>query len=305
MRRLVPLLFFATLFLAACKQREGDGKGQNTAYYWRTEWRLDSVEQHFLHRYHINKVYCRYFDVVMSEGNTAAAPMPNATITFVQPVPQGLELVPTVFVTEACMHREWPGLASKLVKRIAQMNETNDIPAVREIQIDCDYTSRSRTRYYAFLEEVRQEARRHRWRLSTTIRLHQLRMPPPPADYGVLMLYNTGDPRQSDLRPSADGRLLEAGKNPVLDLRDVQPYLPRLAPYKLPLSAAYPVYSWQRTIGGVRIEHVVEADEILRVKHAVEKARPSLADTIVTYHLDRENIERYTTDTYEEIYRHR
>jgi hypothetical protein len=117
-------------------------------------------------------------------------------------------------------------------------------------------------------------------------------MPVPPADYGVLMLYNTGDPRKFQQR------------NPVLDLRDVQPYLHRLANYDLPLAAAYPVYRWQRTIYGVRIEHTVEASELLRVKKAVEKQRPSLSRSIITYHLDKENINRYKPEDYEAIYHH-
>ena len=117
-------------------------------------------------------------------------------------------------------------------------------------------------------------------------------MPVPPVDYGVLMLYNTGDPRKFNER------------NPVLDLRDVQPYLRRLAPYDLPLAAAYPVYSWQRTIYGVHIEHTVTAEEIFRVKKAVEEQRPSLSRSIITYHLDQENIKRYKSEDYEAIYHH-
>ena len=198
------------------------------------------------------------------------------------------------------MHNRHEGLARKLVERIRQMNETNDIRGVREIQIDCDYTSRSRKIYYEFLKEVSQE-----WSIvSTTIRLHQLQMPAPPADYGVLMLYNTGDPRRFMERRSADGRLLEEGKNPVLDLRDVKPYLRHLGDYPLPLAAAYPVYRWVRHIHGVRIEHTVDSTEILRVKEAVEQQRPALSRTIITYHLDKENIDRYKPETYEEIYSH-
>jgi primosomal protein N' len=117
-------------------------------------------------------------------------------------------------------------------------------------------------------------------------------MPVPPVDYGVLMVYNTGDPR----------KFME--RNPILDIRDVAPYLGYLKGYELPLAAAYPVYSWQRTIHGVRIEHTVEADEILRVKTALERKRPELSRTILTYHLDKENINRYRFETYEAIYHH-
>jgi hypothetical protein len=93
-------------------------------------------------------------------------------------------------------------------------------------------------------------------------------------------------------------------RNPILDLRDVLPYVRYLADYELPLAAAYPAYKWQRTLQGIPVEHVVEADEILRVKHAVETERPTLSAAIITYHLDKDNINRYKPETYEEIYHH-
>lgn len=270
---------------------------ENAVYYWRTDLRLDSTERTFLATYNIKKVYCRYFDVVIND--TATGPMPNATIHFNDTLPDGIELIPTVYITENCMHQPHKGLAQKLVQRIKQMNETNDIKNVHEIQIDCDYTERSRQTYYEFLKEVRaawlepnnpDNTSTHI--LSTTIRLHQLAMEAPPADYGVLMLYNTGDPRKWTER------------NPILDICDVSPYLKRLDDYPLPLAAAYPVYSWLRVIQGVNVVHTVEAAEILQVKEAVEKKRQGLKRSIITYHLDKENINRYKPKTYEAIYHH-
>ena len=173
-------MMLAVLLMTGCKQ--SDMPQENSVYYWRTEWRTDSVERAFLQQYHINKVYCRYFDVVM---NSDGEPMPNATIHFVQGKPEGIKLIPTVFITENCMHQPHKGLAKKLVDRIVQMNETNDIRGVDEIQIDCDFTARNLKNYYDFLQQVREEARKHDMQLSTTIRLHQLSMPVPPVDYGV------------------------------------------------------------------------------------------------------------------------
>ena len=262
----------------------------NSVYYWRTDLRLDSTERAFLSQYNINKVYCRYFDVVMNDD--ATEPSPNATISFSDTLPAGIELIPTIYITEDCMHKPHKDLAKKIVDRILQMNETNDISNVREIQIDCDYTSKSRQTYYKFLEEVRNQLSSKKYQLSTTIRLHQLSMPAPPADYGVLMVYNTGNPLKWQER------------NPILDYRDVYPYLSRLDDYPLPLATAYPVYQWIRNIQNVRVEHTVEAEEILKVKHAMEKERPGLSRSIITYHLETDNINRYKPETYEEIYHH-
>ena len=274
------------------KQRYQDEslEQSNGVYYWRTDLHFDSTERAFLKQHHINKVYCRYFDVVMSDDGTE--PKPNATIAFTDTLPAGIELIPTVYITEDCMHKPHKDLAEKLVKRIMQMNETNHIGNVHEIQIDCDYTSKSRATYYQFLEQVRHHLSPTSYHLSTTIRLHQLSMPVPPVDYGVLMVYNTGDPRKWQER------------NPILDYRDVYPDLNKLAQYQLPLAAAYPVYQWIRNIQNVRIEHTVEAAELLKVKKALEKERPSLSKDVITYHLETDNINRYKTETYEEIYHH-
>ena len=282
------LMMLLLLAMTACQKHSSRKtlESANAVYYWRTDLRLDSVERAFLAQYHINKVYCRYFDVVMSDDGE---PKPNATISFSDTLPDSIEIIPTIYITEDCMHQTHEGLAEKIVKRIRQMNETNDIPNVHEIQIDCDYTSKSRKRYYQFLEEVRKF-----WgeTLSTTIRLHQLVMEAPPVDYGALMIYNTGDPRKWEER------------NPILDFRDVGPYLKRLDDYPLPLAAAYPVFQWTRTIQGVRVDHTVEAEVILQVKQAMESERSDLSRLIITYHLDKDNIERYKPETHEEIYHH-
>ena len=284
---IIAVVLLATVMMTGCQQ--SDMPQENAVYYWRTEWRTDSVERAFLQQYHINKIYCRYFDVVM---NSDGEPMPNATIRFVQDQLANIKLIPTVFITEDCMHKAHNGLAKKLVDRIVQMNETNDITGVDELQIDCDYTARSRKTYYDFLQAARDEAKKHGIRLSTTIRLHQLSMPVPPADYGVLMIYNTGDPNKFNER------------NPILDIRDVQPYLRYLADYELPLAAAYPTFRWIRNYQNLHLEHVAEPDEILKVKEAMEKKRPELRNTILTYHLDKDNINHYKPETYEAIYHH-
>lgn len=281
-----------SLLTVGCSQQKQESLPEgNAVYYWRTDLRLDSMERAFLKTYHINKVYCRYFDVVMDENGE---PMPNATITFSDTLPAGVEMIPTVYITIDCLQKSHKGLAEKLVKRIRQMNETNDISGVREIQIDHDYTARNMKVYYDFLREVREA-----WKslggtriLSTTIRLHQLSMEAPPVDYGALMIYNTGDPQKWTER------------NPILDQRDVAPYLRYLDDYPLPMAAAYPVFSWLRIISGVEITHTVEAEEILQVKHMVEHERQNLSRSVITYHLDKENINRYKPETYEEIYHH-
>ena len=139
------------LLTAGCRERMELDEG-NAVYYWRTDLKLDSTERAFLKTYNINKVYCRYFDVVMDESGE---PMPNATITFSDTLPTGIEMIPTVYITIDCLQKPHKDLAERRVKRIRQMNETNDISGVKEIQIDYDYTARNMKVYYDFLREVK------------------------------------------------------------------------------------------------------------------------------------------------------
>ena len=302
-RRVVLPLWLLLLLLAGCQQQKPApfGASGNAVYYWRTTFALDSAEQQFLHAHHIRRIFCRYFDVVMSAQEQQ--PMPNATLRFESKMPDSIEIVPTVFIMEDCMREPYiDSLAARLVRRIGQMNQTNDIGGVSQLQMDCDYTARSRQTYYRFLRKVRAEMQKQAARqpsagsrlarLSATIRLHQLAMPAPPVDYGVLMLYNTGAPERFTER------------NPILDFRDVQPYLRHLKSYPLPLAAAYPVFLWQRTLHGVNIEHVADTAQVMLTKRAVEAERSDVRQLILTYHLDKENISRYTPRHYEAIYRH-
>ena len=301
MKKALLCLIACVLCCASCVQPSSSPitEPMNAVYYWRTVFTLDSTEQAFLVSNNIRRIYCRYFDAVL---DAEQGPRPNATISFASEMPDSIEIVPTVFIMNDCMQEAQlertrknsneVGLARLIVERILQMNETHDILHVRELQIDCDYTARNRILYYRFLDEVRREARQRGLALSVTIRLHQLSMPAPPADYGVLMLYNTGDPARY------------AERNPILDIRDVQPYLRYLRGYALPMGAAYPVFLWQRDIHGAFIEHVAEYDDILRTKQLVEAERSDLRQLILTYHLDTENIKRYTPTQYETIYHH-
>lgn len=217
-----------------------------SVYYWRTTLTLDSAERAFLSEHGVGRMYVRYFDVVMRDGR----PMPNATLQMQDSVPAGIEVVPTVFIVENCLRHNLDSVAQLLVDRVIQMSETNDLPAAPELQIDCDWTQRSQEVYYQFLRHVRQLLKQRGMRLSATIRLHQLAMTPPPVDEGVLMVYNTGDATRG------------GDHNPILDYRDVEPYLRYVAGYDLPLCAAYPVFGWQLLFQGSEFKAILRDEDL-------------------------------------------
>lgn len=205
----------------------------NGVYFWRTSLSLDSAEIAFLRDNNVKRMYVRFFDVVRAEDNSGV--QPNATISFPRGnvIPEDVEYVPVVFILPECLSRGVPELlAGHIVRRIKDMAAAHDLPEPKELQIDCDWTPSVREAFMQLMEQLYSETHKSGMKLSATIRLHQLSQAPPAADYGVLMVYNTGDVR----RP--------AKGNPILSREAVDPYLRYLGDYKLPLITALPNFRW-------------------------------------------------------------
>lgn len=276
-----------------------------SVYYWSTTLNMDSVKTAFMRNYDISLMYIRYFDVVADQSGRA---VPNATLKFATDVPQGIDIVPTVFVMPECLRQDRSRLASLIVKRVVQMNETNDVYNVKEIQIDCDWTQSTRQLYAEFMQAMMRECHSRHLKLSSTIRLHQLAQTPPPADRGVLMMYNTGD--ATDIRCH----------KPILDMHDAAPYLPRLNDYKLKLSTAYPIFTWRILFRGGRFVGFIHNDgeypilpsdsialrqpsaaDIIEAVNVIGSRRPDANNEIILFDLNNHNINRLKHKDYEKI----
>lgn len=265
-RRIYSLLVIGlTAFFLSCSDKNNDSL--HSAYYWTTTFKMSEPKAEFIKKHDVKRLYMRFFDVVMDPYDK---PMPNATIEFIDTIPDSLEIVPTVYVMNECMGADIDDLADKVTKRILQMCETHHILNVHEIQIDCDWTRRTQDRYFAFLENVRNRLKEKEKSLSATIRLHQLSMSVPPVDRGALMVYNTGDVTDRNV------------KNPILDIEDVKPYMPYLKKYELPLVAAYPVFSWDVIFRGNRF---------IGIKHNENEYPENSSDTVINYRPKPKEIE--------------
>ncbi|MBR5984287.1 MAG: hypothetical protein IK025_11295 [Bacteroidales bacterium] len=203
----------------------------NAIYYWRTIFRMNDYERDFLKKHDIKKMYVKFFDVDKSwEGDQA---VPLGTTIFLDSIPQNLEIVPTVFISSEAI-ADYPQFIDKLLARVIDMADVNGIK-FGEMQIDCDWTESHADEYFSFMKELKKKLDPKGIALSTTVRMFQLGYEIPAADYGVLMCYNTGDIRNWETN------------NSILDTKDVEPYLGKLGKYKLPLSVAFPCFSWDVT----------------------------------------------------------
>lgn len=209
----------------------------NGVYYWRTVLTLDSIERDYLQKNNVNRAYVRFFDVVEDKSPLSSeAIIPNATLQ-VKDTLKVSDIIPTIYITDGAIMRmkgseqHW---AEKIVDRVNKMCHYNEFDKPAEIQLDCDWTSTSGPIYFKLCAAVKESLSkiRNTPRVSSTIRLHQLSQTPPPVDYGVLMLYNTGSFKNPDT------------ENSIISVKDVKPYMKHLSGYPLHLDFAYPSYTW-------------------------------------------------------------
>lgn len=310
----------------------GQEKLDNGIYYWKTTFKLNDKEREFLKKHDIQRLYLKLFDVDFGEdydGTPRAIPI--ATTCFADSVPQDIEIIPVVYITQSAIHNN-PDMDSLLYERIRAMGKRNGFDDMKEIQLDCDWTSESRPKFFHLCEKMRQWAHRDNILLSATIRLHQLRDSVPPVDRGVLMIYNTG----SIYNPKT--------RNSILDAKDVKPYLKKDIQYRLPLSVAYPTYSWSIQIHNDKFYSIVhdanlkdtsifekidenkyrakkdgsqddnyfneddllrtelgEVEEILKVKDLLNEHMQSSPQSHILYHLDEKELSKYTDREIEKI----
>lgn len=224
MRKIFFLLFLGFTF--SCSKNE---VSQPAFYYWRTQFKIDESEKKCLQTNEVQQLFVRYFDVELVNQK----PFPIAPIHFVDKI-DNQQIIPVVFIKNEVFLSKYIDLVdlkTKILNLVQQINKANKI-TVNEIQMDCDWSLESKDAYMKFLSLLKKESK---LRISTTIRLHQIKYfketRVPPVDYGVLMFYNMG-------------QLSANGTNSIYDKNIAKKYLYHLKNYPLKLSVALPVFSW-------------------------------------------------------------
>lgn len=343
-----PLFALLLLLLSACGLPGGTPvhNETNSVYYWKTVLDFDSTSLKFIDNHNIGRIYLRMFDVAEDVGNTPETrTVPNATVkidwranSHFQTSLKEMEIIPVVYITLDAL-KSMDGyegiLAGNIVTRVRNMCSYHELPNVAELQLDCDWTVSTEQSFFNLCDSVKQciTSMDLPWRLSSTIRLHQLARKAPPVDNGVLMVYNTGSFDNPD------------ATNSILDADDVKPYLKRLPSYPLHLDVAYPTYSWQlifhkrqfrgllnginlndstvfRRVGTTKfialkdipyketiirkgdiIRHEISSpEEILKVKALIEAKLSGKAHSNILYHLDTDNLSKYTYNEITDIF---
>lgn len=307
----ICLAVVVAAFVVGCSYTDNPAaEPKNSIYHWKTTFDINDAEAEFLKKHNIERIYVKVYDVATEHNFLLGKSdiVPIATTKFVSAIPGDVEIVPVVYITiealRAMSGRE-AELAELIVERTLAMCRYNNCGKIRELQLDCDWTSTSKEVYEKLCGVVRTTLHEKNIDLSITVRLHQLGESAPSADRGVLMLYNTG--ALKDIKT----------KNSILDIANAKPYL-KSGRYSLPLGYAYPAFGWGVKFKNDEFEAIVAesvvADEneyvraerattaeILEVKALVEERLGKPASGNILYHLDETQLKNYTDDEIAQI----
>lgn len=201
-------------------------------YYWKTVFSLDSIEKHTLQDNAVQRLYLRYFDVDFAPGDTAAQPVsPLKADTSLS----AWQIVPVIFLRNRVFEKlDSPGIKTLARNIFSLSNAMSDTMKIHttEIQFDCDWTEKTRDKYFFFIRQYRILTGQP---ITATIRLHQVKYPDrtgiPPVDRGILMYYNMGD--------------INAGsERSIYERKTASRYIPSLRTYPMNLDVALPVFTW-------------------------------------------------------------
>jgi hypothetical protein len=327
-KRCTPYFFLLAFSCTAKEEKEV----QRSFYYWKGAFRLTGKEKGILDSLQVKKLYIRFFDVDWDEEKQKALPI--AITNFLQEVPPPVTVTPVVFITNETFYQlkgeeDLKALAQNISRLVRQSGA--ELKLGNELQVDCDWTEKTRDAYFNFLTFLRSEWP-PRQQITATIRLHQLKYRTqagiPPVDRGLLMAYNMGNLRKPGTR------------NSIIESSELKKYIGNLGDYPLALDIAFPLFSWyvlfhQEQYKGIihRVKNVdpsfkgtirfsrdtvwngyrfqagdwlrYEDSPINEIKECTRMIREKSKDrqlSLILYHLDESNLTKYTRYELESIF---
>lgn len=239
------LINLSILYSCSSKKKEA------SFYYWKTNFKLSETEKQELKRANTSSIYLRFFDV--DKKNDSIVPV--GVISGLENIPDSLEVIPTVFITNRTLlgadKDDIKTLSKNLSNKITKLAIDNNIN-FNEFQIDCDWSEKTKIVYFDLLQQLQTLIPKKS--LSVTIRLHQIKYPLrsgiPPVKKGVLMFYNMGNLNN------------EQNKNSIYNSEDAGKYVSHIKAYPIQLDYALPIFSWQVHKRNNKVIGLVSKDEI-------------------------------------------
>ena len=234
--RNISTLLILVCFLFGCKQKS---IVHPTFYFWKTNYQNNKSETRYLERFKSQSLYVRIMDVDYNPDLQQATPI--SPILFSAPLPQSVGIIPVVFIVNQVFSKLDSTQRAVLAGRIATFVEAKVKQSGKlgftELQIDCDWTKRTRENYFDFLQQLKRHPLLKGKTLSVTLRMHQVKnimsSGIPPVEKAMLMCYNMGNLRKY------------GAQNSILDQQELDLYLKNyLLNYPLKLDVALPIFKW-------------------------------------------------------------
>ena len=250
----VSLAIVLTFLFSACTPQRSHNVD---FYYWKAKCAIGETEREYFNQLESKRLFVRLFDVDL-QANT---PVPVGQIQGFgkdQLPNDSTEVIPVVFITNRTFLNDSSveaieQLASNVNKSIDGFMREADL-TYQEIQIDCDWTERTRNAYFRFLEKLAELSGHH---VSCTLRLHQVHQPQktgvPPVIRGSLMCYATSNPTEGMTR------------NSILDMELLKAYTTNINDYPLDFDVILPIYSWgivTNHLGQVKLVNGLTEDDL-------------------------------------------
>jgi hypothetical protein len=237
-------IILVVVIFSACQDDHGIAS-KISFYHWGSKWNPKPTELDLLKETSncsSGRIYLHLFDLKMTEGKVQKV----STLDIAQPLPAGYCAVPVVYIENKVFETPDDSLAVKVHEVVSRMLKQQNF-CTDELQIDCDWSEKTRASYFLFLKKIKEISR---WKITATIRLHQIkffkRTGVPPVDKGVLMYYNMG-------------KITGDNRNSILDNQIGEQYLGEFDKYPLPLDLALPCYHWWIQLrDGVPIELITK-----------------------------------------------
>lgn len=179
-------------------------------------------------RLHAQRAYVKFFDIDWRVGN---GPFPKEIFEYPKKTSGPLEIVPVFSLTNRIFEKSDSADLENLIGRLTKAVENNYL----EIQLDCDWTEKTKDHYFQFIKRLRQQVPTTT-KISATVHLQQFKyrdkLGIPPVDRAMLLFYNFGN--LTDFK----------GENAIFDMTEARKYLEGQQPYPLQLDISLPIFRW-------------------------------------------------------------
>lgn len=235
------LVIVLLLFVFSCSDKK---KQKQKAFYY---WQLNNPEQSTdsfrlkVDELNVEHFYIHYMDIGWHEQLNMPVPLAEITTEDFKDYPPSRH-TPVVYVTNKVFEHITDAWCDTLVEKLRSkigwistnlFDALDSAGSFSELQIDCDWTPRSKDKYFLFLRKLKKAM--PDVELSATIRMYPFKYAEktgvPPVDRGALMCYNLGG--INDIRTP----------NSIFDLAEFRKYF-RRDKYPLPLDITFPVFGW-------------------------------------------------------------